>query len=68
MTEPKKKKRGAPIGSRNAAKPDGPTVCQIVFRCPPELKAAAVAKAAPESLSVWMVETVRRAVGEGGAE
>jgi predicted HicB family RNase H-like nuclease len=66
--KPAKKRPGAPIGSRNAAKPDGPVVSQIVFRCPPELKAAAVAKAAPESLSVWMVETVRRAVGGGGAE
>ena len=54
----KKKKRGAPKGSRNAAKEGGPVTTQIVFRCPPELKAAAEKVAAPGSLSAWMVTAV----------
>ena len=68
MTAPAKKRRGAPVGSRNAAKDGGPVTTQIVFRCPADLKAAAVGRAAPGSLSEWMVATVRDAVGKGGAE
>ena len=56
---PKKKRRGAQPGSRNAAKPESESKpAQIVFRCSAELKSSGVAAASPGPVSDWMVAAV----------